>query len=293
MATSGELSFAAGQTSRTVTVLVNGDTLDEANETFFVNLSSPTNVAIADGQGSARSQTTTPLPSLSVNNVTVAEGNTGTVAATFTLTLAPASGRTVSVDYATADVTAIAPGDYTAGSGTVTFAAGETTKQVTVLVNGDTLDESNETFTVNLSNAPNATIADSQGVGTITDDDPLPTLSVDDAIVSEGDTGTVAATFTVSLGSPSGRSVTVQYATVNGTAIGARRLPVGERHAHLHSRPDRAHGRLCSSTVTSPTRSTRPTPSSSQTPRTRRSPTARVSARSSTTTASPRSRSTT
>jgi len=67
------------------------------------------------------------------------------------------SGRAVSVDFATADVTATAGSDYLATNGTLNFVAGETSKQVTVIVNGDQLDEANETFALNLTNAANAT----------------------------------------------------------------------------------------------------------------------------------------
>ena len=170
---------------------------------------SPTNATIGDGLGLGTITDDDPLPTLSVNDVTVTEGDTGTVNAVFTVTLAQASGLGVSVDYATANNTAIAPADYTAASGTLTFAAGETTKTVTVLVNGDTLDEANETFFVNLSNPSNATIADGQGVGTITDDDAPSTLTINDVSVIEGDTGTTVATFTVSLSPVSVRFVLV------------------------------------------------------------------------------------
>ena len=95
--------------------------------------------------------------------MTVTEGNSGNVNATFDVSLSTASGLAASVNYATADGTATAPADYAATSGTVNFAAGETTKQVTVLVHGDTLDEANETFTLNLSNPSNVTIADGTG----------------------------------------------------------------------------------------------------------------------------------
>ena len=88
-------------------------------------------------------------------------------------------------------------------------------------MNGDLLDEANETYFLNLSGAVDATVTDAQGVGTITDDDPLPALAVDDVSVTEGDAGTVDATFTVSLSAPSGRAVTVDYATANGTATAA------------------------------------------------------------------------
>ena len=218
VAGSGTLTFTPGQTTKTVTVLVNGDLLDEANETFTLNLSNPSNATIADGQGVGTITDNDPLPTVSVNDVTVTEGNGGTVNATFTLTLNLPSGRNLSVDYATADGTAQAPADYQATNGTATFTAGQTSQQVTVLVNGDVLDEANETFTLNLTNAVNVTIADAQGTGTITDDDPAPSLSVNDVSVVEGDIGTTNATFTVSLSAPSGRAVTVDYATADGTA---------------------------------------------------------------------------
>ena len=217
-AASGTLNFTPGQTSKQVTVLVNGDLLDEANETYFVNLSNPSNATISDGQGVGTISDNDPLPSLSINDVTVTEGNTGTVSATYTVTLNALSGRSVTVDYATANGTAVAPADYQAASGTLTFTAGQTTKQVTFLVNGDLLDEANETYFVNLSDPGNATIADGQGAGTITDDDAPPALSVNDATVLEGDAGTTDATFTVTLNTASGRTVTVNFATANGTA---------------------------------------------------------------------------
>jgi len=115
---------------------------------------------------------TSELPSVSVSDTTVTEGDSGQVDATFTLSLSASPAQPVSVDYATADDTAIAPGDYASASGTVTFAAGETNKTVTVAVRGDQLDEPDERFLVNLSNAQGATVSDGQGVGTIADDDP-------------------------------------------------------------------------------------------------------------------------
>jgi ribosomal protein L35AE/L33A len=213
------LHFSAGETSKTVTVSVNGDALDEANETFFVNLTNAVGGAsIDDPQGVGTITDDDPLPALSINGAAVTEGDAGTVNATFTVGLSSPSGRTVSVDYSSADGSATAPADYAASSSTLTFAAGETTKAVTVPVAGDALDEVNETFSVNLSNASNATIADAQGTGTITDDDPLPALTVNDVSRDEGNSGAVAATFTVTLAPASGRTVTVEYATQNGTA---------------------------------------------------------------------------
>ena len=110
-------------------------------------------------------------PSLEVDDVTATEGDSGTVNATFTVSLSTESGWTVTVDWATSDGTATAGADYTAGSGTLTFAAGETEKTFDVAVTGDTVDEPDETYTVTLSNAGNASIPDATGTGTITDDD--------------------------------------------------------------------------------------------------------------------------
>lgn len=110
-------------------------------------------------------------PTLLIDDVSVLEGDSGTTEATFTVTLSEASSQTVTVDYATADDTAIAGTDYTATNGTLTFAAGETSKTITVSVQGDTTTESDESFFVNLTNATNAPIGNSQGIGTIQNDD--------------------------------------------------------------------------------------------------------------------------
>jgi hypothetical protein len=177
-AASGTLTFAPGDTSKTITVAVNGDTTPESDETFAVNLSNPTNATIADGQGIGTIQNDdqpppTP-PGVSINDVTVTEGNSGTTDAIFTVTLSTVSSSTVTVKYDTADSTATAGSDYQSASGTLTFAPGQTSKTITVTVNGDTVVEPDETFFVNLSNPTNATITDSQGVGTIKNDDQPP-----------------------------------------------------------------------------------------------------------------------
>jgi len=217
----GTLTFAPGDTTKTITVLVNGDTLDEANETFFVNLTNPANASIVDAQGLGTITDNDPAPSISINDVSMAEGDSGTTALNFTVSLSTASGQVVTVNYATADDTATAPSDYQSASGTVTFNAGETAKPVTVLVNGDTDFEQNETFFVNLSGATNASISDNQGIGTIANDDPVPvtpTFFINDAAISEGDSGTVNLNFTVTLSPASSQQTTVDFATANGTA---------------------------------------------------------------------------
>jgi hypothetical protein len=154
-------------------------------------------------------------PSLAVNDALVTEGDSGTKNALFTVSLSAASAGPVTVDYATADGSAKAPGDYTATTGTLTFAAGELSKQVAVVVVGDTLDELHETYSLDLSNPVGATLGDARGAGTILDNDPQVSLSVDDVSAPEGGQ---TATFTLSLSRESGKIVTVDYATGDGTA---------------------------------------------------------------------------
>ncbi|MDZ7791397.1 MAG: cadherin-like domain-containing protein [Xanthomonadales bacterium] len=116
-----------------------------------------------------------PTPDISINDVSVTEGNT---TASFTVSLSESATSTVTVDYATANGTAAAGADYNTTSGTLTFSPGETAKNVAVTVLEDTLYENDETFLVNLSNAANANISDSQGQGVINNDDPAPTVSL-------------------------------------------------------------------------------------------------------------------
>ena len=173
----GLLTFnPGGALTQTVTVVVNGDVIDEGtSETFTVALSTPTNATIGDGSATGTitdDDGIVIVPSASIADVTVTEGDAGTVDAVFTVTLFPMSGQTVTVDYATADGTAAAPGDYTAATGTLTFDPGVTTRDVTVLVQGDVVNEgASETFTVGLSMPTNAAIGDGSATGTITDDD--------------------------------------------------------------------------------------------------------------------------
>ncbi|MFO0967577.1 MAG: Calx-beta domain-containing protein [Gemmataceae bacterium] len=158
-----------------------------------------------------------PAPSIAIHDSTVAEGNAGAVAANFTVTLSAASTQTITVAYATADGTATAGSDYQATSGTLTFAPGATSKTVTVLVDGDRLAESNETFNLNLSGATNATIANGQGVGTIVDDEPR--ISISDVTKQEGRKGqTTQFTFTVTLSAAYDQPVTMSFRTADGTA---------------------------------------------------------------------------
>ena len=160
-------------------------------------------------------------PSISINDVSVNEGNSGAALATFNVTLSSASSQTINVSYSTANGTATAASDYVAASGTLTFTPGQTSQPVSIQVNGDTAVESNETFFVNLSSPVNATIADSQGTGTILNDDAAPsvTISISDGTVFEGSCGgTPKTVFNVNLSAASSQNVSVSYGTSNGSA---------------------------------------------------------------------------
>jgi len=213
------LSFAAGETSKAVSVAVVGDTLDEPNETLLLKLSSPVGATISDDTGTATIVDDDAATTLSVNDVSVTEGNSGTTLATFTVTRAGSTAGTTSVNYATANGTATAGTDYTSVPVTgLSFVAGETSKSVSVAVTGDTLDEPDETFLVKLSSPVGATISDDTGAGTIVDDDASTYLAVGDVAVTEGDGGTTPATFTVTRAGNTVGATSVTYSTANGTA---------------------------------------------------------------------------
>jgi hypothetical protein len=224
-ATSGTLTFPPGTTTQTIAVPIVLDTAAPATvgaaaveppETFFVNLSGAVGATIADGQGQGTILDPVTL-TLAINDVPATEGGT----ATFTVSLSAPSSQPVTVNFATANGTAVAPGDYTAASGTLTIPVGSTAATVVVPTVADAIDELDETFVVNLSGATVATIADSQGVGTIVDDDPPPTISIADASVNPEGTGTTAtATFTVSISAASGQTVAVNFATADGPVPG-------------------------------------------------------------------------
>ena len=175
-ASSGTLTFAPGVTTQKVNIAVIGDTAVEPTETFTVTLASPVNVTLgtATATGTITNDDSAPAttpPTVSVSNVTVAEGNSGTTNMAFAVSLSKAYDKTVSVGYSTANGTATAGTDYTAVAGTLTFAPGATTQQVNVAVIGDTAVEPTETFTVTLANPAGATLGTATATGTITNDD--------------------------------------------------------------------------------------------------------------------------
>ena len=210
----GTLTFAVGETSKTIDVTVAGDVLAEADETVVVTLSDAENAALGTATGTGTITDDDPAPSVSISSPTVAEGDVGSTALSFAVTLDAVSGRQVTVAWADAGTgTAVSGTDYAAlAGGTLTFAPGETSKTIDAAVTGDALDEPNETVVVTLSNAVHAALGTATGTGTITDDDPVPSVSIDSPVVGEG--GTLS--FAVTLDAASGKRVTVAYAEGTG-----------------------------------------------------------------------------
>jgi Calx-beta domain/FG-GAP-like repeat/Domain of unknown function (DUF4214) len=214
-ATFGRVTFAPGATSQTVTVPVRGDALDEFDETFLVLLANPLGAkVVAGGRGTILDDD--PPPAASIGDVTLAEGDAGAKQASFNVSLSAASGKPISISYATADGTAVAGTDYQAAAGTVTFSPGQTTRTISVAVNGDTGVEPDETFFVNLSNPVNVTLSDAQGQGVITDDDTV-LLQFSQATYAASEGGHFVNVNVTRAGGAS-LTVGVDYATSDGTA---------------------------------------------------------------------------
>ncbi|MFM9032989.1 MAG: Calx-beta domain-containing protein [Mycobacterium sp.] len=188
-AAAGTVTFSAGQISRQISVDVTGDRVVEPNETFTVSLSKPTGARL----GTVATATATivnddlPVVSISPVSLTVVEGNSGVTPAAFAVSLSAASPTQVTVRYATSSTPGNSPGnkrsatagqDYTAATGTVTFAPGQTTRLFSVSVLGDTAVESDETFAVTLSSPTGAQLGTAKATATIADDDLAPRTRV-------------------------------------------------------------------------------------------------------------------
>ena len=219
-ASTGSLTFSPGETTKTFTIPIIGDTKIEPDETFFIDLTGATNAVIGKFRATFTivNDDVVPTVSLSINDVSVTEGNTSTTPATFTVTLSAPTAKTVKVTYGSAMVTAGVGDDFQLPGGTITFTPGQTTQTITVHVNGDTVAEGNETFKIVLRDPANALLADAEGVCTIIDDEAAPTLSIDNITIVEGNSGQKTAIFTVSLSTKTNQQVSVSYTTSPGTA---------------------------------------------------------------------------
>ena len=216
---SGLVTFAPGETSKSIVPAVTlfPDDLDEFNETFSLNLTGAANADLGLSSAVWTIVDDDPAPVLSVDDVSVVEGNTGTKTVTFTISAVGRSSRAVTFDVATADGSATAA-DYAGGVMSVSWPPGIVSSTVGFVVNGDTSVEANETFSLVLSNVVNATIGDGTGVATITNDDastgPV-AISVNNVWVAEQGG---PAVFDVRLSGPSTKTVSVTVASADSTA---------------------------------------------------------------------------
>jgi len=175
VATQGTVTFRAGETLKTFNIPIIGDTLAEADETFSVQLSNPVNAAIERGTAIGTiiddDHGGPAIPSASIDNVSINEGNAGLSSATFTMRLSIASATLTRVRFQTQDGTATAGSDYLAANGEIAFQPGETVKTFTVSIIGDVVYEPDETFNVVITGADNATFSSSPAICTIVNDD--------------------------------------------------------------------------------------------------------------------------
>ncbi|MFN0196608.1 MAG: Calx-beta domain-containing protein, partial [Planctomycetaceae bacterium] len=217
---SGTLTFNVGETTKTIDVPIIGDTLDEYDEMFHVSLLTSDNATIIDGLAIGTILDDDAAPLISVSDATsVMEGNTGTVNAVFTISLSKTSTKVITTNYAAAFGTSVEGEDYQATSGTLTFNPGETVKVVSVPVIGDLKDEIDESFALYVLDMVNVDIADALGEVIILDDDGPPTITITDDVVPPAPSqANVQAVVTVNLSDASGKTVTVDFTTDNGSA---------------------------------------------------------------------------
>ena len=214
------LSFAPGETTKTVTVLLTDNTVEEATEVFWIDLFNPVNALVPQRYVPAfvvDDDGTTGTPAIKVGNPVVDEGGQF---ASFMVWLDRPSAGAVAVSYATADETATAGQDYRAASGVLNFLPGEMVRTVSVEVFDDVLPETSEFFRLVLSNPAQATLAEPFGRAEIGRNDAPPTgtpqIQARALAIGEGD---AYATFVVQLDAPSQAPVTVSYQLDNGSAI--------------------------------------------------------------------------
>lgn len=220
--TSGTLTFAPGETEKTITVNVIGDTRVEMREQFLVDLSNPSNAVIGDpfGIGEIISED---VPSVTIEDISFIEGNTGFKSVYFTLVLSDPHSENVIIDYATVDGTAKAGSDYQAMMGTLTIPSGMMSGTIRIDIMGDTIIEENEIFYLSLDAAEEANLIDDVAMATIINDDSEQGITISDSGVVEGNTGRKSMFFSISLAQPSNSFVTIHFATMNGTASTADR----------------------------------------------------------------------
>ena len=217
VATSGQLTFGPGQSTQTVDVSVAQATLYSPTLTFSLDLSGAVNANLQDALAVASILDPIPLPSVSIGDVSGVDGQSGTTAFKFHVSLSSASSQTITVHYATANGTASVPTDYASAQGDVTFASGQTSQDVVVNVVANPQSHPVKTFTIKLTNPSNASLQNSQATGTILNDQGA--LSVSDVSGLVNASSPVDFKFLVSLADPVAIPVTVFIASQDGTAL--------------------------------------------------------------------------
>ena len=225
---SGTLTFAPGETSQTVTVKVAGDTVPEANEVFYLELTDATNGMISQARGTAT--IVDQLPTITISDLDIAEPDPGGIErALFQVTLSTPAPSTARVDFATADGSAVAGEDYEPVRGTLTFRPGESSKTISVAVKNDLASSQNEVFFVKLSRPRRAQLARAVGQATIVENDR--TLAVMDATLGQPGPGEAGEALfqvllseptsgsTIFTGFPTSQPVAVDFTTVDGSAV--------------------------------------------------------------------------
>jgi hypothetical protein len=212
------LTFAAGETTKSVLVQILGDPDVEPDETFTVVLSSPVGCIVADGSGTGTIRTDDD-PLLNIADAKLEEGHTGSRPMNFVITRSGALTGQSSVQVQTENGTATGGSDFVAiAPTTVNLGPGQSTVIVAVMINGDGVPEPDEEFKVKLISATGARIEDGTATGTIINDD-APAVSVADASIVEGSAGTSQLSFSVTRSGGSGTTSSVTYATSNGSAV--------------------------------------------------------------------------
>jgi len=212
-------TLAAGSRA-TITIAVTPSATGPLTNTAYVTRIEPDSYL---PNNAAVAVSTVNFPLLFITSPNVVEGNTGTTNEIFHVRLTAPSRLPVSVDYATADITAIAGEDYIPVAGTLSFPPGTTSQTVTVPVIGERLDEIFEMLAVNLSSPTNAGLLVTQGRGRITDDDSAPALFISDAMVTEGPPGSATSMiFTARLSAVSGLPIAATFVTANRTALATK-----------------------------------------------------------------------
>jgi len=222
-AASGSLTFADGETEKIVNIPIANDGVVEPEETVQLTLSGTPELEALGGKYTAtlhifdaNTPLTITLDGQSPDDVSFPEGNVGNSNAAIRVRLSAATSRTVSVDFATFNGSALPGVDFVSTAGTLTFDPGSETRDILIPIIGDTLDESSEFFVLNLSNPVNASLPFSLFTINIIDDDPLPQVSISDVAVLEA--AGAKAVFAVQLSAASGRTVFVNVATASGSA---------------------------------------------------------------------------